>query len=136
MNSNERGGRMGWTFGSLGGIAWIAALGGVLMHKGDTFGGAISLCIFTIGLVYILAALPWRCPNTPFWKIYLGLLVVIYGAGVFILWRFLPYEPNVNATQMLPLLGGVLPLLTPLFIFGKKTWAEMQRKNNESQKAE
>ena len=133
MNMSERGPRLGWTLGSVGGILWIGLLGGVLIHKGDAIGGWGGIGIFAIGLVYVFAAAPWRHPDTKFWKIYLGLLVILYGAAAFLIWRWLPFEPDANWMQRLPLLSCVLPLLVPLFTLGNKTWDQIQRRGDNAE---
>lgn len=122
MKNNELGAKLGWIGGGLGGILWIAILGLVFINNGDLWTGSVCMIFFLIGLFYIWRAAPWKHPDTALWKIYAGLLLIIYAAGGYILCRWLPQEPQLSWLDLLPFVSCLIPTLIPVFILNNKTW--------------
>jgi hypothetical protein len=119
----QSGSRYGWLLGGLGSLLWLAILGAVRLYHGDALGAAGGFGFFGVGVAYVLLAAPWRLPRTPFWRLYLGFLVILLGGAAFMVWHCLPPE------EARPLLGVavlpiVFPLLLPLFIIGRRRWVD------------
>ena len=121
--ASQRGPRLGWTLGGLGALVWLPILGCVMLAQGNKPGFLASLACLAVGLVYVVTLAPWRYPHTAFWKIYLGLAVILATSAVLLLRLWHPHEldDSRDALSLLPL----VVLLIPLFTLGKKTWSQL-----------
>jgi len=119
----HRGARTGWILGGVGALVWIPVLAGVLLAKGNTMGGALGLGLFVIGIFYLIVFAPWRHGGMPFRRLYLGLVLIILVAAVALLafWEGGRYLDMRKAYYLV----YFLPLLIPVFTFGKKTWTDL-----------
>ena len=124
----DKGPKLGWILGGLGSLCWIPLLALAILLQGRWQVASIGLGMFGLGLVYLILMAPWKHPRTPLWRIYLGLIALIVVAAIFFL-RFWP-------PQGTPALAGeeisylwIIPLFTPVFIFGRKTWDDLHRQD-------
>jgi len=122
----QKGSKMGWTFGGLGGLLWMLLLAGVMLAKGNSVAAIDAFCFFIVGILYIILFPPWKYPHVPFRRIYVGLLVIIIVAAVVMLYFWYPGE--FDSMSNLRTLFMLFPLFLPIFIFGKKTWSDIHRK--------
>lgn len=132
--SNQRGPRLGWTLGGLGGFLWIPLLGVVRAVQGDVVGLVVCLLLFGLGVAYLVVLAPWKHPDTPFWKLYSGLVVIMLAAAAVLLYRWVPdLEPSIGQVRY----GFViLPLFLPAFIHGRKTWRDIHNPDDQSESTE
>jgi len=122
----QKGPKIGWTFGGLGGILWIILLSIVMFFKGNYSGAVIAAAFFLAGIVYIVAFAPWKYPHSPFWKIYGGLLAIIIVAAAAIIYFWYPQE--FRSMSNMRMLFMLFPLFLPVFILGRKTWTDIHQK--------
>ncbi len=121
--NDERGPRLGWTLGGLGGLLWIPILGVVRLVLGDVIGLVLCLLVFGAGVAYLVLLAPWKHPDTPFWKLYSGLVVIMLVAAAVLLYRWVPdLQPSVGHVRYAFV---VLPLFVPAFIHGSKSWRDI-----------
>jgi len=123
--ANDRGARWGWIGGCLGASCWIPIVSIVLLVHGDVFGGIAGFVIYTAILWLIHALRPWKRPDAPFWKIYLGILAPILLSAVFFLWRYGTHvDPSASSGLSLFM---IVPFLIPFVVLGDKSWNDMHR---------
>lgn len=122
-NMNDKGARLGWTLGGLGGLLWMVVLGILLLTKGNLAAGLSTLGFFLAGIVYLVVFAPWKHPRTQLRWIYLGLIAIVIGAaGVLLrLWHPAAWGTTIRWHSV----SWVLPLFLPVFIFGRKTWPDL-----------
>jgi hypothetical protein len=113
--------RLAWSVLSVGSISWMLVPAGILFAGGGFIGGVCCLGIFAAGVAYTRAAAPWKHPETPFWKIYAGLLVFILGGAAAIIVLWFPSRLD-GLGPVSPLC--VLPLLLPLILGGGRRWGD------------
>lgn len=121
---SERGSRAGWTFGGLGSLLWILIFGAVLAARGNGREGLLCLGLFGAGAAYLTVFAPWKHRDTPLWKPYLGFILFLCLACValfFAVHDIVPGEEQLSPWMLLLL----LPLFTPVFTFGRKTWNDL-----------
>lgn len=119
-----RGPRAGWTYGGLGSLLWILILGVVLAVQHHAGKSLVCFALFGAGAAYLSLFAPWKHPDTPLWKPYLGfvlLLCAACGAVFFAVHDVVPGEEQLSPWMLLLL----LPLSLPILGFGKKTWRDL-----------
>ena len=80
-----------------------------------------ALCGIILFLVFFFR--PWRHQSTQFWKLYLPVAAVLILTVFFIIWRYKTHvDPSENAGIAFV---GVIPLLSPVLILGKKRWKDI-----------
>ncbi len=114
------GRRAGWIFGGLGAFCWVPILSFVLLARGFVLGGVLSLTFAVLGIAYLLFVTPWRFSATPFWKIYLGLLVIFVACAISVIlfWR----EGDYGGVKSLWMLVYLTPMLGPFFTMKNIKW--------------
>lgn len=117
------GAKWGWTLGGLGAFCWVPVLSVVLLMQGSIWGGVLSLATALLAMLYIVRITPWRFPDTPFWKLYLGLflLSVACASSIIIFWR----PDGQGGVKNLWMLVYLMPMLTPFFTMYGKTWTTL-----------
>jgi len=121
---SERGPRAGWTFGGLGSLLWILILGAVLAAQHHIGESLVCFVLFGAGAAYLSLFAPWKRPDTPLWKPYLGFVILLSaacGAVFFAVHDVVPGEGQLSPWMLLLL----LPLSLPIFGFGNKTWRDL-----------
>jgi hypothetical protein len=121
---SERGPRAGWTWGGFGSLLWILILGAVLAVRQHFGKAALCLGLFVAGVAYLNLFAPWKRPDTPLWKPYLGFVLLLCAAcaAVFVaVHDVVPGEEQLSPWMLLFL----LPLCLPLFGFGRKSWNDL-----------
>jgi hypothetical protein len=120
---NDRGPKYGWILGGFGSILWLLILAFVLLYQGKTAAFLGCFFFFAGGAAYIFLFAPWKYPRTPFWRIYLGLVLILTFAAMALIHLWYPEaREEVRGYRFLLML---LPLLIPVFIVGRKTWNDM-----------
>jgi len=122
----EKGPKMGWAFGGLGGLIWIFLLAAIMFFKNNNTGAFVAAAFFLAGVLYLVVFAPWKYPHTPLWRIYGGLLSIIILAAIAILYFWYPEE--FQSLSNLRTLLMLFPLFLPVFILGKKTWSDIHKK--------
>jgi hypothetical protein len=119
----QKGPKLGWLLGGLGGLIWLPILAGVWVAQGKAAGAAGAGIVFAVGVLYLLVLPPWRFPQTPLRLLYLGLLIIALAGVAIAAWQY--YDPRTfKPSDCTP--GIVLvTLLIPLFTLGRKTWSDL-----------
>ncbi len=119
--TERKGERIGWIGGWFGSFLWIPILSLVWLARGRVLAGLLGLSLFVLAAIVILLYVPWRYPQTRYWKLMLPLFIIMAGAvAVFIVsagglkgagldWFFLLW---------------FLPLLMPVVTLGRRCWKE------------
>ncbi|EKD50291.1 MAG: hypothetical protein ACD_62C00589G0001 [uncultured bacterium] len=123
---SEKSQKTGWTYGGLGAFCWLFILGIVLLIQKNFHGSFFAFVFFAMGIAYLIEYAPWKYPAVPFWKIYLGLIALLFlsTAVLMCLWDDKPAIAYERFTSLVYL----FPMCIPMVVFGKKTWNEMQKK--------
>jgi hypothetical protein len=125
-SEHERGPRWGWIGGFLGGTCWIPILSGVLLLHRDVAGGGAGMLLCAAALVLAFLLRPWKHPDVGLWKLYLGAVFPVFLSAGFLVWRYGMFvNPDEKAVEGL---YAVFPLALPVFILGKKTWKDLNRR--------
>lgn len=119
--AERKGEKAGWTWGWTGGFLWVAILALVFLAQGKAAAGGTGLLLFAAAAWAIRRFAPWRHPTTPYWRLYLGLYVLFLLTIPWAIWAFGGLgDEQLNGWMLL----WLLPILTPIFINGRKTWAD------------
>ena len=117
----RKGEKAGWTWGWIGGFLWVAIIAVIFLAQGKTVEGGIGLLLFVAALLATRQFAPWRHPATPYWRLYLWLYFLFMLTIPWAIWGFGGLgDERLNGWMLL----WLLPLLTPVVINGRKTWAE------------
>ncbi len=114
------GQKLGWLLGGVGAFCWVPVLSIVLFVQGFFWGGILSLITAILAIIYILVITPWRFPDMPFWKLYLGIFLLFMACATVIILFWQP--EGQDGPKNLWMLACLLPLLTPFLTMGGKTW--------------
>lgn len=120
---SQRGPRLGWILGGIGGLLWIPILSAVLWHQGRTAAGIAGLAFFFWGILYIFRRAPWIRADIPFRRLYAGLLGIMLAAAVVMLFFWRP--PGLWPWNKAYYLVYIFPLLIPFFTMGSRTWSDL-----------
>ena len=123
---SEQTRKYGWYFGPFASIIWIPILAVFLILNQNTIATIAAVMFFVLGVSYIIEYAPWKYQNEPFWKIYLGLALIIIVAAVSLIYFWNPEK--IGLLQRLQTTALLLPLFLPIFIFRKKTWNQMYKR--------
>lgn len=119
--AERKGEKMGWTWGWTGGFLWVPVLSAVFLVQGKLWPGIAGLLFFFWVLFAIRFFAPWRHPATPFWRLFLLLFVHFLLTVPWAIWAFGGVgDETLNGWIVL----GLFPILFPVVIHGRKTWAE------------
>jgi peptidoglycan/LPS O-acetylase OafA/YrhL len=108
----------------LGSLLWILILGVVLAVRGHHLKAGLCLGLFGAGAAYLSAFAPWKRPDAPLWKPYLGFVLLLCASCVavfFAVHDVVPGEEQLSPWMLLLL----LPLCLPIFGFGRKSWSDL-----------
>lgn len=119
--ADRKGEKAGWTWGWIGGFLWVAIIGLVFLAQGKIAEGGAGLVLFVAAIWAIRHFAPWRHPTTPYWRLYLWLYLLFLLTIPWAIWSFGGQGKEQLSGWMLLWL---LPLLMPVVINGRKTWAE------------
>jgi hypothetical protein len=129
MEMSEKGPKYGWILGGLGSILWLPILSIVLLVKGNLAGFLSGIIFFAVCAAYLYFLAPWRYPRTPLRWIYLGFVAILLFAAFLMVALWHPRE--MTRWREYRVLLPLVSLLIPVFVFGRKTWADMHRPKNK-----
>lgn len=117
----RKGERIGWTWGWIGGFLWVAIVGLIFLAQGKIAAGCSGLLIFVVVMWAVRRFAPWHHPTTPYWRLYLVLYLLFMLTIPWAIWAFGAMgREQLNSWMLL----WLLPILTPIFINGRRTWAD------------
>ena len=120
---SDRGRRLGWIGGGIGGLLWLLPVTIVATLQHNSTAAMTAVLLFAAGLSYLWLLAPWKYPATPFALIYLGLIAIIAAAAVALLWLLAP--STLGVMRRLAMLAPLATLLIPALIFGRRCWDEL-----------
>ncbi len=126
--SNRFGEKAGWIGGWIGAFLWVLILAVVWLVQGKTPEGLFGLALVCLGAVLIFATLPWRHPETPFWKLMLPTYVVLALSVAWAVWSFGTAESGLTWWSVL----WALPLLIPFGTVGRRRWSDADRQQTDA----
>jgi len=125
--TERKGERWGWAGAWVGSFLWVAIVGLVFLAQGNLAPAASGLVICAVALGVAHAMAPWRHPHTPYWRLYLPLYALLAVTVLWACWGFGAFdagaEQTLDAWMLLWLLPALAPLVTPMLILGRPTWA-------------
>lgn len=124
MTTERKGEKAGWTWGWIGGFLWVLIVGLVFLAQSKMAEGLTGLLIFGVAIATTRRFAPWRHPSSPYWTLYLRLYLLFLLTVVWAIWGFGGFSAEGQAALKPWMLLWLLPMLTPLWINGRKTWAD------------
>jgi hypothetical protein len=119
--AQRSGEKFGWIGGWLGGFIWVVILSIIFLVQGRAINGVIGLALFCVAVVTILAAAPWRHPDTRYWKLLIPVYVVFFTAIAWMVWSSLDLDSlGLNWWNSFV----ILPILLPFWTAGRRRWSD------------
>ena len=119
--AERRGEKAGWTFGFLGGFAWVAVLAIVFFFKGEPLAGTLGVLLFCAAVSAIIFFAPWRHPRTSAWKLMLAPYLLMALSFAWGAWAF--GGPAPLGLKWWNIVWFV-PLMLPFFTGGSRKWSD------------
>jgi hypothetical protein len=119
----RRGEKIGWIGGWLGGFLWVVILAIVFLVQGKGMPGVLGLVLAAMAVLVIVAAAPWRHPDTEYWKLMIPVYVLFFlcvGWGV---WTY-GGASGLGLSRWSVFL--LLPILTPFGTVGRQRWRDRE----------
>lgn len=117
----NRGMKIGWLGGFIGGTVWILVLSIVRFSQGENYRGLLWLACFGICVEAVWMFLPWRRPETELRRLYFVSVTPI----VLTVLLMLSINLLAEGTVVWSIIIGLLVLYLPVFTLGKKTWRDI-----------
>jgi hypothetical protein len=118
---NRKGEKIGWIGGWHGGFIWLGALSVVWLFQNRIYYGIIGMAIFMVASIAIIAAAPWKHPNTKYWKLMLPIYFLFFISIAFYIFSYGGLESTgMKWTSFF----WVVPCLIPIVTTGGRTWKE------------
>ena len=80
--------------------------------------GILGIIVFSVALLMILKFVPWRYPDTKYWK----LMVPIYAIFLVSVIAVVYVLTGFNDLTRIQYGFWIIPCLTPIAILGNRTW--------------
>lgn len=116
--------KLGWLSFAIAGVVWIIPFGIIWLIQGRSFFGAIAIALCFIAIVAIINFVPWKYPDTKFWK----LLIPPYGMFILAILLLLYVLTRFKSLSEIQYGLWLLPCFTPFFTLGYKTWNSLNVK--------
>ncbi|MDI6797125.1 MAG: hypothetical protein QMD09_09270 [Desulfatibacillaceae bacterium] len=113
------GEKLGWIGGWTGSFLWVGILAVVFLVQGKTIGGVIGLVLFAVAMAGAFLLAPWQHPSTRYYKLMLPFYAAFAVSTAWAVWAFGGFGQAMLNWWYLLLF---LPLFSPLFTMGAKTW--------------
>jgi drug/metabolite transporter (DMT)-like permease len=126
MKNNRESEKRGWRLGWLCGFIWVLVLAIANLVKGDLPAALIGFVLSVIAVAVILLFPPWRYPTVSYWKIMLPIYLVFFLSVVWVIWTSGGVSEAGLSGWSLFLL---LPILSPMFLIGRRRWNDGNQKN-------
>ncbi len=115
------GEKLGWLGGWAGGFVWVLALAILFLFRGQLIDGLVGLALAGLGYGAIVFFMPWRYPETRYWRLLIAPYLAMFAA---IPWAIRSFGPEAINTlswwQLLPLLA----VLSPFATIGWRRWGD------------
>jgi len=119
--NDRKGEKLGWTLGWLGGFLWVAILAALFLFQGKLLAGATGLALAGAAGGVVTHLAPWRRPTTPYWKLMLAPYACLF---LSIPWAIQAFGGLAGSGLNGWNLGLLLPVLSPLFVLGRRRWTD------------
>ena len=126
----RRGEKIGWIGGWLGSFVWVLILALVIVFQGRIIAGisGLGLALVTFALVFIIT--PWHFPTTPYRYLLVPFYLLLAVCVAWALWATgSAQELGISPFSVFIL----LPLLSPLWIVGRRRWCDGPAGDNGQQ---
>jgi hypothetical protein len=115
----RKGEKIGWIGGFFGGFIWIFLLSFVWLFRGKTIQGVCGIGIFLLAVFLIFALVPWKHPETKYWKLMVPLFTLFIASILLCVWVEGAHgEYGFNGWSIL----YITPALIPVFTMGSRRW--------------
>lgn len=121
---NNAGAKLGWWLGGLGSLLWLPIMSIIWAAQGGVATAALGLLVFLGGIAYLVLLAPWRFPHTQIRVLFLGFIAILLCGAAVAVWH---YRHTMTTGQGMPLMV-LWTLFLPVFSFGRKTWADLTRR--------
>ncbi len=115
----RRGEKLGWLIGWSGGFVWLLALAVVWLVEGRVWVAAAGILLWLAAELFVVRFTPWRYPGTRYFWLMLPLYLILIAATVLVMVGFGKKELSARDWSSF---AWILPMLTPLFILGRRRW--------------
>jgi drug/metabolite transporter (DMT)-like permease len=127
MKNNRKSEKRGWSLGWFGGFIWVVIISIAYLVKGDLPAALIGFVLAVIAVAVILLLPPWRYPTVSYWKLMLPIYLLFFLSVVWLIWISGGVSEAGLSVWSLFLL---LPILSPMFLMGRRQWSDGDHKNN------
>jgi hypothetical protein len=117
--NQQNGVKIGWLAGWCGGFIWVFILSIVFLFQGKFFFGMAGLVLTGLAVFSIFYSAPWKHPSTPYWKLMIPVYNFFLASIIWAVWSYGGLK--VSGLKWWDFFW-LLPILTPLFTIGKRTW--------------
>lgn len=127
----RRGEKFGWIGGWFGGFVWLGLLSVIWLFQNKIIEGIIGLAVFIVAFIVISMTVPWKHPNTRYWKLMLPIYTLFFCSIVLSIYLYGGLEIiGLNWTSIFLVIPGLIPLVTT----GNRTWNSSAKQENSPNK--
>jgi phosphatidylserine synthase len=127
----RRGEKIGWIGGWFGAFAWLGLLSAIWLFQNKISEGMIGLVVFIIAIITISMTVPWKYPNTKYWKLMLPIYSLFFCSIVLSIYLYGGLESiGLKWTSIFLVIPGLIPLVTA----GNRTWNSNAKQDNSPNK--
>ena len=113
-----------WTYPCISALMWMPIVSIIFIFQKDYIAAFAASIFFALGVGYVLEYAPWKLPDMPVRKLYLGYVAIFIVSAISTMYLWYPEEfckiRNISSWI------GFFPLFIPFFLFKNKNWSEMQ----------
>ena len=119
MDKDFKGMKAGWTLGWIGSTLWLGILIITHLSHGELQLAITTLALYGVCITYIMKFTPWNFPDTAYWKLILPFLIPCLSSAAWAMSNSGELGKLLHNKWQLLIL---LPIFSPLLIFGSRTW--------------
>ncbi len=114
--------KLGWLSFAIAEVVWIVPFSIIWLIHGKYIFGIMGILLFCIALFLISAFVPWKYPNTKFWK----LLIPPYAMFIMSIILLLYVLTGFNNLDDIQYGVWLIPCFVPFFSLGYRTWNSLK----------
>lgn len=126
MRAGRQGEKRGWILGWSGGFLWVLILTVVQLANGAVLPSLAGATLVGGAAAAIFLLSPWRHPGVRYWKLMLPIYALFF---LSVAWGTWIAGGGARLGLSMWSLLLLLPLLLPLYLAGRRTWNEGERRD-------
>ncbi|MBU0504379.1 MAG: hypothetical protein ABII18_01175 [bacterium] len=121
-----------WIYPCIGALIWIPIVSIIFIFQKNYIAAFAVSIFFALGVGYVLEYAPWKLPEMPVRKLYLGYVAIFIVSAVSVM--YLWYPEDFCKVRNISSWIGFFPLFIPFFLLKNKNWNEMQSSEKKTNK--